>query len=1082
MLEEKIFIAALDLRDSAERTAYLDQACGGDPALRARIEALLRSHDGAGNFLAQPALADTTGAFADAPVLSCRETAGAFVGPYKLLEQIGEGGMGVVWMAEQQEPVRRKVALKLIKAGMDSAQIVARFEAERQALALMDHPNIAKVLDAGATSTGRPYFVMELVKGVSITKYCDEHRLTPRERLELFLPVCKAVQHAHQKGIVHRDLKPSNIFVARYDGKPMPKVIDFGIAKAMGQQLTERTIITGHGGIVGTLEYMSPEQSEFNALDIDTRSDVYSLGVVLYELLTGTTPITPAQVKSAAFMEILRLIREQEPPRPSTRLAEAKTTKSIAALRSSNPGRLTKELRGELDWIVMKALEKERGRRYDTATALARDIERFLADETVEACPPSAQYRLQKFVSKHRRFIATGASFAALLIVATMVSLSLAVWALIAESDAITARDAAIEARKEIEKQRDRAVSAEGLAQKRLVDVLAEKERADQETAVAKAVNDFLQHDLLGQADVAHQAADEHGRDPEVKVRTLLDRAARAIGRKFAKQPVTEAAIRQTLGDTYLALGRLGEAQAQLERSVELNTTHRGLHHERTLSGRNSLAVMLRMQGKHAKAEAVFKDLLAECVAHLGPDHPQTLTVKHNLTRLYKFQGRYDRAESLCNDLLQESTARLGADHPATLSGKHTLALLLQNKGQYDQAEVIYNESLKTLIAKVGADHPKVLSTRSDLASLHKARGNLDLAEEMHQDVLKSYTAVLGVDHPATLTAKNNLALVWSAQRKYANAERLLQETLETQKAKLGERHPDTSTTKSNLAGVYQAQKKYAQAETLFQEALEAHILELGADHMTTLICQNNLAGLYYTQGNFERAEPLFADALERQRAMLGPDHLRTTITANNLAGVYFGQKKYAKAEPLFVDVLRVRKAQLGVNDPGTQTIINNLAGTYVLQSKFASAEPLLRDMLAYRQAREAPDSNGVIDALSKLGNCLLKSEKYAEAERFLRECHSLRVKNQPNAWNVFNTQAQIGGALLGQKQYAEAETMLLQGYEGMKKREAQMPPGSRIFLTEAIERLVLLYERTSQPEKAAPLRKALPMKKPSIP
>jgi serine/threonine protein kinase len=350
-------------------------------------------------------------------------------GRYKLLEEIGLGGMGAVWMAQQTEPVKRLVALKLIKAGMDSKQVLARFEAERQALALMDHPNIARVLDAGTTATGRPFFVMELVKGAPITCYCDEQRLTPRRRLELFAPVCQAIQHAHQKGIIHRDIKPSNVLVALYDGNPVPKVIDFGIAKATGLQLTEKTLATGFGAVVGTLEYMSPEQAELNQLDIDTRSDVYSLGVLLYELLTGTTPLDRKQLKQAAMLELLRLIREAEPPRPSMRLSESKDSlPSISAQRQTEPAKLTKLMRGELDWIVMKALEKDRKRRYETANGLALDVQRYLADEPVQACPPSLGYKLRRLARRNKSTIAVAMLVTVAMVVA-IIALSIStVW------------------------------------------------------------------------------------------------------------------------------------------------------------------------------------------------------------------------------------------------------------------------------------------------------------------------------------------------------------------------------------------------------------------------------------------------------------------------------------------------------------------------------------------------------------------------------------------------------------------------------------------------------------------------------
>jgi serine/threonine protein kinase len=455
-----IFCEAVERISPEERAAYVAAACGDDAPLRARIEALLKAHEAAGGFLSEKSAgSDPQDAAGQGDAPAAPPLAGSageeIAGRYKLLEQIGEGGMGTVWVAEQTQPVRRKVALKLIKAGMDSKSVLARFEAERQALALMDHPNIAKVLDGGTVGQafepdipassqarkpdlhyGRPYFVMELVKGIPLTKYCDDARLSVQERLALFLPVCHAVQHAHQKGIIHRDLKPSNILVCLYDGVPIPKIIDFGLAKAMYQPLTEHTLHTAQGLMMGTPLYMSPEQAELNNLDVDTRTDIYSLGVILYELLTGTTPLERKRVKEAAWQEILRLIKEEEPPRPSTRLSGSGTLPNAAAQRKLEPAKLTKLVQGDLDWIVMKALEKERGRRYETANGLARDIQNYLADEPVEATPPSASYRLRKFARKHKKALVTTVAFAVLLIAGVVVSTLLAIWAMSAEREA----------------------------------------------------------------------------------------------------------------------------------------------------------------------------------------------------------------------------------------------------------------------------------------------------------------------------------------------------------------------------------------------------------------------------------------------------------------------------------------------------------------------------------------------------------------------------------------------------------------------------------------------------------------------
>jgi tetratricopeptide (TPR) repeat protein len=489
----------------------------------------------------------------------------------------------------------------------------------------MDHPNIAKVLDAGQTESGRPYFAMELVNGISVTKYCDQQHLTTKERLDLFVSICQAVQHAHQKGIIHRDLKPSNILVALYDGQPSPKVIDFGVAKATNQSLTDKTMFTQLGQIVGTLEYMSPEQAERNQLDIDTRSDIYSLGVVLYELLTGETPFDQQRLRSAAFEEMLRIIREEEPPRPSTKLSSSGSLPSIAANRQIEPKKLSVLVRGELDWIVMKAMEKDRGRRYETASKFAEDVQNYLNDEAVAACPPSRRYKFQKFARRNKAAIATAVAIVGTLIVGIIGT----TWQ-------------AIEAGSE----RDRAVIAEGLAEDRLAtvsqqkdEISEEKKRTEEQAAITQAVSDFLQKDLLGMADAAKQVENEVTPDPNIKLLTLLDRAAATIEDRFNDQPLVKAAIRVTLGNTYLAIGRYQEAEEQFRQSLEIRQRVLGPEHPDTLNTMTALANSYFSAGRLDEALTMREEVLTLSRKVLGLEHPQTLTAMNNLANSYDAAG-----------------------------------------------------------------------------------------------------------------------------------------------------------------------------------------------------------------------------------------------------------------------------------------------------------------------------------------------------------------------------------------------------------------------------------------------------------
>jgi serine/threonine protein kinase/tetratricopeptide (TPR) repeat protein len=854
--------------DPDHRAAFLADACGPDADLRRRVEQRLADPDGPGS---PPGPAVPT---ADERPLA--EGAGTFVGPYKLLEQLGEGGMGTVWMAQQTEPIRRRVAVKVVKAGMDSRQVLARFEAERQALALMDHPHIARVLDAGTTPSGRPFFVMELVKGVPLTAFCDQRRLSAHDRLLVFQQVCLAVQHAHQKGVIHRDLKPSNVLVESHDGTPVPKVIDFGLAKAINElPLTERTLVTNFGALLGTPLYMAPEQAEFSALDVDTRADIYALGVILYELLTGTTPVEKGRLAKAAWDEVRRVIREEEPERPSARLSTLEARASVAASRQSEPHKLGKYVRGDLDWIVMKALAKERDRRYQTASALASDVGRFLGHEPVSAGPPTAGYRLRKFVRRNRGAVAVAAAVLGLVLLGA-VGLVVGVVALRAE-----------------QRRTAEALAQVTAEQARTARALAAETRAQQQARGAlNAMTDDVIETLLARQPQLGETERAFLR----KVVGFYEAFAAEKGESEEARAVAAdgqyrvANLRAFLGERSEAVAGYGEAIRLLDR-LAADFPASPDYRRQLAASHNNLGGLLRELGKHPEAEAAYRQALAlqEKLAADFPAVPEyrgDLARSHNnLGSLLRGLGKRAEAEASYRRALA-IREKLAADFPAEpvyrqdLAGSHySLGILLRELG--NRAAAAADRRALAIREKLAAEFPAVPAYRRDLARSHSNLGILlaewgkrPAAEAAFRQAL-AIEEKLAADFPAVPAYRQQLA------NSYTNLGRLLGELGKRPEAeaafrralaigeKLAAEFPAVPDYRRDLANSYNelgAQlyelSKLPEAEGAYRQALAIQE-KLAADFPAVPAYRANLAGSCVNFGDVLLLQKRAPDSLE---------------------------------------------------------------------------------------------------------------------------------------------------------------------------------------------------------------------------
>jgi serine/threonine protein kinase/tetratricopeptide (TPR) repeat protein len=949
----ELFHAACELVPEA-RARYLDEACADDLDIRGEVETLfaLERCDLVDVLAVHPAADDRPPAPAAAQLR---------IGRYQLHRLIGEGGFGSVFLAEQTEPVVRRVALKIIKAGMDTQQVIARFESERQALAMMDHPNIARVLDAGTTDGGRPYFVMELIDGEPITGYCDRERLSVRQRLELFRTICGAVQHAHQKGIVHRDLKPTNVLVTVADGRPSPKVIDFGIAKATAGPLTDRTVVTGLHQMIGTLQYMSPEQTEGSGVDIDTRSDIYALGALLYELLTGSPPLEDRRVQSASLAEVQRLICEHDTEPPSRRLSALQTRRAgaadIAARRGTEPTTLARCLRGDLDCIVMKCLEKDRTRRYATASALAEDVSRYLDHQPVLASPPSKSYRLRKFVRRNRAAVVAGAAGILALWIAAGVSIAFGL------SEARQRRQA------ELSSGRAKAAEAAATARAGELEQVAAFQQEQLSNIDTQTMGMRLRADLLAEAravakrslpeqDVAARIADLEAmlagsNFTGIAQRALEDtffRPARAaMAKLFAKQPLVEARLLQALASTQQSLGMLEAASEPQRRALEIRRRE------------------------------------------LGDEHVDTLTSLHGEGELLRAQGNLAAAEPCLRQALEGYRRVLGDEHRSTLIAIGSMGLLLHAKGDLEGAEAHDRQVLAVRRRVLGDGDADTLLSINNLGAVVLARGKLEEAEACFGEALDGYRRVLGDEHPDTLLLINNMGALLQAEGKATEAETYHREALEKYRRVLGDQHPDTLRSINNVGFNLHDQGRLSEAEPYYREALAQRRLVLGGDHPATLNSLHNLAGLLKDQNRLTEAEPLYREALDKRRRVLSENHPDTLSSIHNMGWLLEGQGKTAEAERYFRDALDGYQRVLGPEHRDTLIALVNLGALLCADGRpqqafafMAPAEP------AARRAFIGDHAVRLGRMLAMLGRCRAANREFAAAETNLLEAHAV--------------------------------------------------------------------------------------------
>ena len=945
---QQLFELALD-RPAEERAAFLDGECAADVELRARVGALLDGLASAGQeFLAEPGSA--TGGDDEEP--------GRIIDRYKLLEPIGEGGFGAVWMAEQLEPVRRKVALKVIKLGMDSRQVVARFEAERQALALMEHPNIARVFDGGLTPGGRPYFVMELVRGVSITEYCDQAGLDGPQRLALFQAVCHAVQHAHQKGVIHRDVKPSNILVTLHDGVPVPKVIDFGIAKATSAELTQKTLFTEFRQMVGTPEYMAPEQAEMSGLDVDSRADIYSLGVVLDELLTGSKPYEARSLLDQGYLEMLRVIREDDPPKPSTRISTlGDRLAAVARRRQTTPTLLGRSLRGDLDWIVMRALEKDRSRRYPTANDLAADIGRHLADEPVQAGPPGTGYRLRKFVRRNSVAVIAGTSMAAALVLGIVGT----TYGLI------------------------RARASEG--------------RAIGEAARATAIAGFVTAALDSSNPL------NPGGSQGMTILDAMKQAVRGLeSGRFADFPETEASLLDTIGNILANDGSAAEAEPLLVKALYMRRTLYSDDHPDVETSLHRLALVRRMLGRAAEAEELYERALEMSERLHTGDHETVATNLMGLANVRQELGRAAEAEPMLVDALEMSRRLFPGDHPTVASNLNSLAIVMSKLGRGPEAEPLFTAALEMLERLYPGDDPRVATGLAGVAIMHGSLGRVEQAEPLFRRALEMKRRLYRGDHPQVATSLDGLAWVMSAMHRVAEAEPLHRQALEMNRRLHPGDHPNVALSLNNLAHALNLLGRAAEAEPLAEEGLEMCQRLHPDGHADVADSYVNLALIRRSLGRPEAAEPLLEKSLEMSRRIHEHDHPLVAIGLDTLAEVKQSLGRPEEAEPLFREALEMNeRLYRGEDHPQVSSCLNNLVGSLVSRGRLSDAEPLARRALEMNRRLHSADHPDVARSLSNLATLLHGLGNDAEAEALLEESVEMRRR-------LSETGRQVGG------------------------------------------------------------------------